>query len=89
MVTTDYQSLKYFCDQEDLVDRKARWFKVIQDFNFTIFVDALSCIEKVNVLSFIEIKSNHLAHLRGKYLDDSDFSPYCTNVEYGTNVVNR
>ena len=65
VITTDHESLKYLCDQQDLMGRKARWAKLIQDFDFSIryrkgsmntIVDALSCIHEVNMLSFTEIK---------------------------------
>ena len=36
VVTTDHQSLKYFCDQQDLTGRKARWAELVQDFDFSI-----------------------------------------------------
>ena len=49
-------------------------------------VDALSCIKEVNMLSFMEIKSDLLDHLRGKYLDDSYFSKYWTKVESSLDV---
>ena len=77
--------IKVFCDQPDLVGRKGRWADLMQDFDFSIrygkgsmntVVDALSCIKEVNMLSFTEIKSDILDHLRGKYLDDSYFSKY-------------
>ena len=29
VVTTDHESLKYFCDQQDLKGRKARWADLI------------------------------------------------------------
>ena len=85
VVTTDHQSLKYFCDQPNLVGRKTRWAELIQDFDFTIryckgsmnsVADALSHIKEVNVLSFTEIKSDLLNHIRGRYLDDRYFSKY-------------
>ena len=85
MVTTVHQSLKYFCDQPDLVGRKGRWADLMQDFDFCIqyrkcsmntVADALSCIKEVNMLNFTEIKYNLLDHLRRKYLDDSYFSKY-------------
>ena len=92
VVTTDHQSLKYFCDQPDLVGRKGRWADLMQDFDFSIryrkgsmntVADALSRIKEVNMLSFTEIKSDLLDHLRGKYLDDSYFSKYWTKAESG------
>ena len=85
MVTTDHQSLKYFCDQPDLVGRKGRCADLMQYFDFSIryrkgsmntVVDALSHIKEVNMVSFTEIKSDLLDRLRGKYLDDSCFSKY-------------
>ena len=51
-------SLKYFCDQQDLKGRKARWADLIQDFDFSIryrkasmniVADALSRIREVNM----------------------------------------
>ena len=30
VVTTNYRSLKYLCDQQDLMGRKARWTELIQ-----------------------------------------------------------
>ena len=60
----DHESLKYFCDQQDLKGRKARWADLIQDFDFSIryrkgsmnnVIDALSRIREVNMLSFTEI----------------------------------
>ena len=36
VVTTNHESLKYFCDQQDLKGRKARWADLIQDFDFSI-----------------------------------------------------
>ena len=85
VVTTDHQSLKYFCDQPDLVGHKVCWTDLMLDFDFSIryrkgsmntVVDALSHIKEINMLSFTEIKSNILDRLRGKYLDDSYFSKY-------------
>ena len=82
MVTTDHQSLKYFCDQPDLVGCKGRWADLMQDFDFSIryckgsmntIADALSRIKVVNMVSFTEIKSDLLDHYRAKYLDDSYF----------------
>ena len=64
----------------------------MQDFDFSIRyrkgsmntdVDALSLIKEVNMLSFTEIKSDFLDHLRGKYLDDIYFSKYYTKAESG------
>ena len=37
MVTTDHKSLKYFCDQQDLVGRKGCWVEIMQDFDFSIW----------------------------------------------------
>ena len=59
VVTTNHESLKYFCDQQDLKGRKARWADLTQDFDFSIrmniVADALSRICEVNMLSFTEI----------------------------------
>ena len=64
----------------------------MQYFDFSIryrkgsmntIVDTLSNIKEVNMLSFTEIKSDILDHLRGKYLDDSYFSKYWTKDESG------
>ena len=61
VVTTDHESLKYFCDQLDLKGRKARWADLIQDFDFSVryrkgsmntVADALSRIREINMLSF-------------------------------------
>ena len=85
VVTTDHESLKYFCDQQDLKGRKARWADPIQDFYFSIqypkgsmntIIDELSRIREVNMLSFTEITSDLCDHLRGKYPNDSYFSKY-------------
>ena len=83
MVTKNHQSLKYFCDQPDLVGCKGRWADLMEDFDFSYrkgsmntVADALSHIKEVNMLSFTEIKYDLLDHLRGKYLDDSYFSKY-------------
>ena len=96
MVTKDHESLKYFCDQQDLKDRKARWADLIQDFDFSIryrkgsmniVADALSRIREVNMLSFTEITSDLYDHLQGKYPDDSYFAKYRARVESGTDTT--
>ncbi len=96
VVTTDHQSLKYFCDQQDLMGRKARWAELIQDFDFSIryrkgsmntVADALSRIHEVNMLSFTEIKSDLYDHLRGKYLDDSFFRKFWARAESGIDAI--
>ena len=72
MVTTDHPSLKYFCDQLDLVGRKGRWADLMQDFDFSIWyhkgsmntiADALICMKEFNMLSFTKIKCDLLDHL--------------------------
>ena len=82
MVTTDHQSLKYFCDQPDLVGGKGHSVDLMQDFDFSIryrkgsmniVLDALTRIKEVNMLGFTEIKSDLLDHLQGIYLEDSYF----------------
>jgi hypothetical protein len=92
VVTTDHQSLKYFCDQQDLTGRKARWADLIQEFDFSIryrkgslntVADALSRLHEVNMLSFTELKSDLFDLLRGKYLDDSFFKRYWVRAESG------
>ena len=52
-------------------------------------VDALSRIKEVNILSFTEIKSDLLDHLRGKYLDDSYILKYWTKAESGLDANTR
>ena len=55
------QSLKCFCDQQDIVDHKARGIELIQDLDFSIqyhkgsiniVVVALNHTKEVNMLSF-------------------------------------
>ena len=76
MVTIDHESLKYFCDQQDLKGRKALWTNLIQDIDFSIryrkgfmntFGDALGRIREVNMLIFTEVTLYFYDHLRGKY----------------------
>ena len=64
VVTTNHESLKYFCDQQDLKGRQAPWADLIQNFDFSIryrkgsmniVADALSRVCEVNMLSFTEI----------------------------------
>jgi hypothetical protein len=92
VVTTDHQSLKYFCDQQDLTGRKVRWADLIQEIDFSIryrtgslkiVADALSRIHEVNMLSFTKLKSDLFDQLRGKYLDDSFFKRYWVRAESG------
>ena len=67
-------NIKWFMGQKDLKGRKARWAKVLQEFDcnlryykgqYNVVADALSCMPKVESLSFIEIKSSLLDNLRG------------------------
>ena len=96
VVTTDHESLKYFCDQQDLKGRKARWADLIQDFDFSIRYrkgsmnivdDALSRIREVNMLNFTEITSDLYDHLRGKYPDDSHLQNIGPSVESGIDIT--
>ena len=85
VVTTDHESLKYFCDQQDLKGRKAWWADLIQDFDFSIqyrkgsmiiVVDVVSHICEIIMLSFTGITSNIYDHLQGYYPDDNYFFKY-------------
>ena len=68
------ESIKWFTGQKDLKGCKARWAEVLQEFEcnlryrkgrYNVVADALSCMPKVESLSFIEIKSSLLDNLRG------------------------
>ena len=80
VVTTDHQSLKYFCEQQILLVVKAVG---LTSCNILIFLYGSArvlwtplWVLLVALKKFTEIKSDPLDLLRGKYLDGSYFSKY-------------
>ena len=83
MIIFDYKSIKWFTNQQGLKGRKARWAEILQEYDaqlwyyqgqYNIVVDALSRMPKINSLLFMEIKSDFLASLKGKYEHDKAYS---------------
>ena len=71
----DHESIKWFPNQTNLKGRKARWAKILQEYDsqlryrkvqYNVVVDALSRMLEINSLSFTKLKSEFLKSLRGK-----------------------
>ena len=81
-VVFDHESIKWFTTQTDLRGRKARWAKILQEYDckfryrqgrYNVVADALSRMPQLNSLAFTEIKSEFLASFRGQYAHDQSY----------------
>ena len=76
------ESIKWFMGQKDLKGHKARWAKVLQEFDcnlryckgqYNVATDAISHMPEIESLSFIESKISLLDILRSQYEHDQSY----------------
>ena len=72
----------WFAFQSNLKDTKAKRAKILQEYDcklryrqgwYNVVADALSLMPQINSLSFMEIKSEFLESLRGKWAQDESY----------------
>ena len=87
-----HESIKWIMNQTDLKGPKARWAEILQEYNcklryrkgrYNIVADALSCMPKINLLLFTELKRELLESLWGKCEQDSSYSKVWNHVKWG------
>ena len=87
VLTTNDESLKYFCDQQNVKGRKALREDLIHDSYLSLWYRKGSMNTIVDVLSLTKITLELYDHLRGKYLDDNYFAKYWRTVESITDIT--